>query len=144
MQRLLLSLLLLASLTGLYATAPLPTLPSNLVERAVRLKAPRWKFVEKVVMREIPETFALQVTAVAAFQEPDRIVDGKTLATHLADKLRYILVTPRPSPQADGSTNEPESLGGIGGWTHQVPAHVILLAKRTPAAWAQLSADEKA
>jgi hypothetical protein len=118
-------------------------LPADLIERAVRLKAPRWKFVEKVVMREIPETFALQVTAVAAFQEPARVVEGKTLATHLAEKLRYILVTPRPTPHADGSTNEPESLGGIGGWTHHVPAHALLLAKRTPAVWAQLSADEK-
>ena len=136
--------LALAFALPLPAATSLPTLPADLVERAVRLKAPRWKFVEKAVMREIPETFALQVTAVAAFQEPDRSVDGKTLATHLAEKLRYILVTPRPSPQADGSTNEPESLGGIGGWTHHVPAHALLLAKRTPAVWSQLSADEKA
>src|SRR6478609_5317880 len=147
MKRLFLSsLFLLVSLAGLHATpaASLPTMPPDLIQRAVRLKAPRWKFVEKAVMREIPETFALQVTAVAAFQEPGRIVDGKAIATHLAEKLRYILVTPRPTPQADGSTNEPESLGGIGGWTHQVPAHVLLLAKRTPAVWSQLSADEKA
>lgn len=143
MHRLLLSFLLVATFASLRA-AELPHLPDALLERAVRLKAPRWKFVDKVVMREIPETFALQVTAVAAFQEPDRVVAGKSLATHLAEKLRYILVTPRPSPQADGSTNEPESLGGIGGWTHHVPAHVLLLAKRTPAVWGQLSADEKA
>lgn len=142
MKKLLLCLCLLASLCSLHA-ATTATLPADLVERAVRLKAPRWKFVNKAVMREIPETFALQVTACAAFQEPDRVVDGKTLATHLAEKLRYILVTPRPSPQADGSTNEPESLGGIGGWTHHVPAHALLLAKRTPAVWAQLSAEEK-
>lgn len=140
MKKLLLCLCFVASLCSL----PAATLPAELIERAVRLKAPRWKFVNKVVMREIPETFALQVTACAAFQEPDRVVDGKTLATHLAEKLRYILVTPRPSPQADGSTNEPESLGGIGGWTHHVPAHALLLAKRTPAVWAQLSGDEKA
>lgn len=146
MLRLLFYVLLLAGTLSLRAAAPaaLPTLPSELIERAVRLKAPRWKFVDKAVMREIPETFALQVTATAAFQQPDRIVDGKPLATHLAEKLRYILVTPRPSPQADGSTNEPESLGGIGGWTHHVPAHVLLLAKRTRAVWSQLSADEKA
>lgn len=138
-------LLLLAFATSIsLLAAPPGRLPPDLIERAVRLKAPRWKFVEKVVMREIPETFALQVTAVAAFQEPDRIVDGRTLATHLADKLRSILVTPRPTPQADGSTNEPESLGGIGGWTHHVPAHALLLAKRTPAVWQQLSPDERA
>jgi hypothetical protein len=142
MPRLLLVFILLVSFSGLHA-APPNRLPPDLIEQAVRLKAPRWKFVDKAVMREIPETFALQVTAVAAFQEPDRVVAGKTLATHLAEKLRYILVTPRPSPQADGSTNEPESLGGIGGWTHHVPAHALLLAKRTPAVWTQLSADEK-
>lgn len=130
-------------LTAPVFAAPPGKLPTDLIERAVRLKAPRWKFVDKLVMREIPETFALQVTAVAAFQEPGRVVEGKTLATHLAEKLRYILVTPRPSPQTDGSTNEPESLGGIGGWTHHVPAHALLLAKRTPAVWSQLSADEK-
>ena len=135
--------LLLALAAPLFAALPSPGhLPSDLIERAVRLKAPRWKFVGKVVMREIPETFALQVTAVAAFQEPGRMVDGKTLATHLAEKLRYILVTQTAYP--DGSTNEPEALGGSGGWTHHVPAHALLLAKRTPAVWSQLSADEKA
>ncbi len=134
--------LLLALATPLFAAAP-GRLPPDLIDLAVRAKAPRWKFVEKVVMREIPETFALQVTAVAAFQEPNRVVDGQSLATHLANKLRFILITPRPTPNADGSTNEPESLGGIGGWTHHVPAHALLLAKRTPAVWSQLSADEQ-
>lgn len=124
------------------SAAPLPTMPPELVERAVLTKAPRWKFVAKSRMREMPETFALQVTAVAAHQSPDTLVDGKTLATHLAEKLRFILVT--PEPYADGSTREPEAQGGIGGWTHAVPAHAILLAKRTPAAWAQLSDDERA
>ena len=131
-------LCLLSSVSG---AAPLPHMPAALVERAVRLKAPRWKFVEMTRMREMPETFALQVTAVAAFQTPDAVVDGKTLATHLAEKLRYILTTPQP--HEDGSTNEPEAQGGIGGWTHHVPAHALLLAKRTPAVWSQLSADEK-
>jgi hypothetical protein len=119
----------------------LPTLPLDLVERAVRLKAPRWKFVAMQRTREFPETFALQVTAAAAFQTPDALIDGKTLATHLAEKLRYFLVTPEPYP--DGSTREPEAQGGIGGWTHAVPAHALLLAKRTPAVWKQLSADER-
>lgn len=137
-------LLLFASLLlALPALATdVPRLPDALVERAVRLKAPRWKFVEMTRIREMPETFALQVTAAAAFQSPDRIVDGKSLATHLAEKLRFILTTPEPHP--DGSTNEPEAQGGIGGWTHAVPAHALLLAKRTPAVWSQLSADEHA
>jgi len=144
MKRLILSFLLIVSAAGLRAApaAALPTLPPDLVERAVRMKAPRWKFVAMTRMREMPETFALQVTAAAAFQSPDTVVDGKTLATHLAEKLRYILTT--PEPHEDGSTNEPEAQGGIGGWSHHVPAHALLLAKRTPAVWSQLSADEKA
>lgn len=136
--------LCLALLAGVVVApaAPLPNLPPDLVQLAVRTKAPRWKFVAMQRTREMRETFALQVTAVAAFQAPDAIVDGQTLATHLAQKLRFILVTPEPYP--DGSTREPEAQGGIGGWTHHVPAHALLLAKRTPAVWAQLSADERA
>lgn len=134
--------LLVVAAPALPAATPLPNLPTDLVERAVRTKAPRWKFVSPRRTREMRETFALQVVAAAAFQSPDAIVDGKKLATHLAEKLRFFLVTPEPYP--DGSTREPEAQGGIGGWTHGVPAHALLLAKRTPAVWAQLSADEKA
>ena len=149
MKSLLLSFTLLAGIAPVFA-APAAlnssngrsALPPDLVELAVRTKAPRWKFVDHQRIREMRETFALQVAAVAAFQAPDRIVDGKTLATHLAEKLRFFLVTPEPYP--DGSTREPEAQGGIGGWTHHVPAHALLLAKRTPAVWAQLSADERA
>jgi hypothetical protein len=138
---------LLLLLTALLSTQSLGTtatkiLPPDLVERAVTMRAPRWKFVEGTRMREMPETFALQVTALAAHASPDSVVDGKTLATHLAEKLRFILVT--PEPYEDGSTREPEAQGGIGGWTHHVPAHAILLAKRTPDAWSQLSDDERA
>ena len=128
--------------TSLVAATSLPTLPADLVTLAVRTKAPRWKFVAMTRVREMRETFALQVTAVAAFQSPNTLVDGKSLATHLAEKLRFFLVTPEPDP--DGSTREPEAQGGIGGWTHAVPAHALLLAKRTPAVWTQLSADERA
>ncbi len=144
MLRPILNLLLVALLAGsaLAATPSLPTLPPELVELAVRTKAPHWKFVDHQRMREMRETFALQVTAAAAFQAPEQVVDGKTLATHLAEKLRFFLVTPELYP--DGSTREPEAQGGIGGWTHHVPAHALLLAKRTPAVWSQLSADEKA
>jgi hypothetical protein len=134
--------LALAFAASVATAAPLPHLPAELVELAVRTKAPRWKFVEMTRVREMRETFALQVVAAAACQTPEAIVDGKTLATHAAEKLRFFLVTATPYP--DGSTREPEAQGGIGGWTHAVPAHAILLAKRTPAIWAQLSADEKA
>jgi hypothetical protein len=131
----------ISSSAGRAANA-LPTLPTELVERAVHTKSPRWKFVAMQRMRELPETFALQVTAAAAYQTPDVVIDGKTLATHLAEKLRFFLVT--PEPYSDGSTREPEAQGGIGGWSHHVPAHALLLAKRTPAVWAQLSDDERA
>lgn len=131
--------LLLPTIAPAAPALPLPS--AELVERAVRAKAPRWKFVALQRQRELPETFALQVTATAAFLAPDSVVDGRTLATHLAEKLRSVLTTPQP--HADGSTNEPEAQGGIGGWTHHVPAHALLLAKRTPAVWSQLSDDER-
>jgi hypothetical protein len=132
---------LIVILAAPLVASPPGRLPADLVELATRTRAPRWKFVEMTRMREMRETFALQVSAVAAFQAPDQVIDGKTLATHLAEKLRSILTTPQP--HADGSTNEPEAQGGIGGWTHHVPAHALLLAKRTPAVWNQLSADEQ-
>ena len=47
-------------------SAALPTQPADFVERAVRMKSPRWKFVAMQRMRELPETFALQVTAAAS------------------------------------------------------------------------------
>ena len=54
MKRLLLTFLLLVSASALRAAspAPLPTMPADLIERAVRLKSPRWKFVDKAVMRD--------------------------------------------------------------------------------------------
>jgi hypothetical protein len=123
-------------------SAAQPRLPVDLVEKAVRTSPPRWRFVSKARVREIPETFALHVTAVAAHESPDTLVDGKPLASHFAEKLRSFLVTPEPYP--DGTTREPEAQGGLGGWTHHVPAHALLLAKRTPAVWDRLSADERA
>ncbi|MDP2138870.1 MAG: hypothetical protein Q8J74_13550 [Candidatus Didemnitutus sp.] len=132
----------LAMVTTGTAASPLPLLPDELIAQAVRTPAPRWKFVNPDRYRELPGTFALQVTAAAAFQSPESMVDGKTLATHLAEKIRYFLVS--PSVDADGTTREPEAQGGIGGWSHHVPAHALLLAKRTPAVWEQLSADEHA
>ncbi len=133
--------LLLALLAAPAAASP-PELPADLVERAVRTAAPRWKFQGSQRYREMRETFALQVTAVAAFRDPDRAVDGRPLAEHLAGKLRHFLVT--PASEADGPSREPEAQGGIGGWTHPVAAHALLLAKRTPAVWERLSADERA
>ncbi|ATC64630.1 hypothetical protein CMV30_12045 [Nibricoccus aquaticus] len=86
-------------------------------------------------------TFALQFLAVATHEAPDYSIADKSLAQHLAEKLRYFLVTPHP--YEDGTTREPEALGGIGGWTHNAAAQSLLLARRTPQVWALLSSDEK-
>lgn len=105
------------------------------------MDAPRWKFVDPRRHREMRETFALQVVAVGAHLSPEVVVHGKSLASHLANKLRHFLVT--PVADADGSTREPEAQGGIGGWTHNTVAQAILLARRTPEVWSKLSADER-
>lgn len=141
-------LFLLVSAAALQASASspvsnLPLPPDALVELAARTPPPRWKFVDgRRIPRPMRETFALQVVAVAAAIQPERLVADRPLAQHLAEKLRFFLVT--AEPDADGGTREPEAHGGIGGWTHHVPAHALLLAKRTPAVWSRLSADERA
>jgi hypothetical protein len=140
MKPLLVTLALLL-LPGLLAQVP-PRVPAELLEQAVATPAPRWKFVDHRRYREMPQTFALQMTAVAAHEAPQYVVQGKPLATHLAEKVRFFLVTPQADP--DGTTREPESSGGLGGWTHNAAAQVLLLAQRTPATWQQLSADERA
>jgi len=114
--------------------------PLPLLTAAVRTPAPRWKYVGRTRYRELPRCFALQVVALAAQAEPAREIDGECLAGHLAAKVRAFLVC--PMAEADGTTREPEAQGGIGGWTHGLAAQVLLLAKRTPAAWDRLKADE--
>ena len=138
------SLFVLLALSPFAHAQPSPTapMPLDLVTNAVRTPAPRWKFIEPKRYREMPETIALQVTALAAHAAPEAEIDGQPLAEHLAAKLRTFLVT--PETYADGSTREPEALGGISGWTHHVPANALLLAKRTPAVWSRMSDDEKA
>ena len=132
-----LALLVVPSLVG----QPAPRVPAELLAQAVATPAPRWKFVDHHRYREMPQTFALQLTAVAAHESPQQVVQGKPLAQHLAEKVRFFLVTPHADP--DGTTREPEASGGIGGWTHNAAAQVLLLARRTPAVWERLSADER-
>lgn len=139
---LLLSLPLAAASPATAQPARIGPMDTALVERAVRRPSPRWRFVDPARYREMPETFALQITALAAHATPDHVIDGHPLAAHLAAKLRFFLVTPKPDP--DGSTREPEAQGGIGGWTHHVPALSLLLAKTTPAVWSRLTPDEHA
>jgi hypothetical protein len=135
-------LLVLLPLLALPLPAQPARLPPDIIELAVETPAPRWKFVDPRRYREMRETFALQVTAVAAHQDPTQVVQGRPLADHLAAKLRSFLVTRELDP--DGTSREPEAQGGIGGWTHNAAAQSLLLARRTPEVWSQLSAVEKA
>lgn len=113
----------------------------DLLTRALREESPRWKFVPGTRYREMPQTFALQLLALAAHVAPDRSVAGTALAAAVAGKLQ----TPLGGlpPDAEGNTREPEAQGGIGGWTHAAAAWVLVLAKRTQAVWSQLSEGER-
>lgn len=124
------------------AMASPPKVDESLLREAVALPAPKWAFVEGKLSAEMKPTFALQFLAVATHESPGFAVDGKTLAAHLADKLRFFLVSPRSdSPQMP--TREPYAQGGIGGWTHNVAAQCLLVAQRTPEVWQLLSEDER-
>jgi hypothetical protein len=112
------------------------------LKAALAEASPRWKFVPGTRYREMPQTFALQLLAVAATYEPNRIVEGVTLSAALLEKL-HLLLGGLPADDAEGNTREPEAQGGIGGWTHAAAAWVLLMAKRLPGVWAQLSDDEK-
>ncbi|MCC6415924.1 MAG: hypothetical protein IT582_08450 [Opitutaceae bacterium] len=103
--------------------------------------SPRWKFNGAARYREMPQVFALHLLAVAARREPTRMIADVMLADALAQKL-HPLLGDLPA-DADGNTREPEAQGGIGGWTHASAAWILLLAKRTPATWAQLDAAER-
>lgn len=109
---------------------------------AIAEESPRWKFVPGTRYREMPRTFALQLLALAAYGEPDREVGGQTLASALIEKL-HPLLGGLPADDAEGNTREPEAQGGISGWTHAAPAFVLLIAKRLPTVWSQLSDDER-
>lgn len=109
--------------------------------RAMQEEAPRWRFTPGRQSGNLPHTFALQLTAVAAHLAPDRVVEGRTLAENVVVKLRSLLGG--ADADADGHTREPDAVGGIAGWTHNAAAQVLLLAKRTPAIWQALRADER-
>ena len=109
---------------------------------ALAEESPRWKFVPGTRYREMPRVFALQLLAVAAHREPDRVCDGKVLADDFTAKL-HLLFGGLPADDAEGNTREPEAQGGIGGWTHAAAAWILLLAKRTPTVWTRLDDQEK-
>lgn len=126
--------LLLARLT---AAAPFS---DELLAQAMRAEAPRWKFTPGRQSGNLPDTFALQLTAVAAHVTPDRKIAGETLAANVTAKLRTLL--DGAGPDAEGHTREPDAVGGIAGWTHNAAAQILLLAKRTPAIWNSLAPAE--
>ncbi len=112
-----------------------------MLTRAVAESAPQWKFVRGTRYRELPETFALQLVAIAAAQHPDHPVGDTTLAQSLATKLQFFLRN--DGADTEGNTREPEAQGGIGGWSHNAAAQALLIAQRTPAVWALLTPDDR-
>ena len=135
-----------AFLAPLIRAAPAPTpasplipFPEPLLARALAEPAPRWKFSAGKRYHELPRVFALQLLALSAHFDPQRPAGDSTLADAVAAKIRSFLVS---QPDADGNTREPEALGGLGGWSHNSAAQILLLAKRTPAVWDALSPEE--
>lgn len=134
-------LVLLASVLPTTAQDHLPSFDPALLERAVAEQPPRWKFVRGTRYRELPETFAMQLVAIAAAQQPNHRIGDTTLAASLATKIQFFLRN--DGPDADGNTNEPEAQGGIGGWSHNAAAWALLIAKQTPEVWSLLTADDR-
>lgn len=118
-----------------------PPFDQSLLERAVAEKSPRWKFDRGTRYRELPETFAMQLVAMAAAQHPNHRVTDTTLAESLATKLQFFLRN--DGPDSDGNTHEPEAQGGIGGWSHNAAAQALLIAQRTPEVWSLLTPDDR-
>jgi hypothetical protein len=134
-------IILCVSVLPATAETDAPPFPAEILERAVAEKPPRWKFVRGTRYRELPETFALQLVAIAAATHPSYRVRETTLAANLAAKLQFFLRN--DGPDADGNTNEPEAQGGIGGWSHNAAAWALLIAKQTPAVWSRLTTDDR-
>lgn len=120
--------------------SPLIPFPAPLVARALDEPAPRWKFTPGKRYHELPRVFALQLLAISAHLDPLHSAGDSTLAATVAAKIRSFLVS---QPDADGNTREPEAFGGLGGWSHNSVAQILLLAKRTPAIWDALSPEER-
>lgn len=114
--------------------------PAPLLDRALDEPAPRWKFTPGKRYHELPHVFALQLLALSAHFDPLHSAGDSTLAAAVAAKIRSFLVS---QPDEDGNTREPEALGGLGGWSHNSAAQILLLAKRTPAIWDALSPEER-
>ncbi len=135
------SVLLLCLATFTPAEPTQPPFESEILQRAVAEKPPRWKFVRGTRYRELPETFAMQLVAMAAATHPTHRVSDTTLAESLATKVQFFLRN--EGPDADGNTHEPEAQGGIGGWSHNAAAWALLIAKQTPEVWALLTEDDR-
>jgi hypothetical protein len=112
----------------------------ELLAQAAAAPAPCWKYLDEKYSVELKPVFALQYLAVAAHESPNQVVAGRTLAAHVAGKLRSILVS--PADDANAPSREPPAQGGIGGWTHNTLAQCLLIARRTPAIWIELQPVE--
>ncbi len=123
------------------AATPFARFSDELLAQAIQESPPRWKGMPGRRYAEMKGTFALQLLAVAAHREPERRIGNIALAETVAARLHHFLrATP---PDAEGHTREPESLGGIGGWSHNAAAQSLLLAKRTPEIWTTFNADDR-
>jgi len=134
-------IILLASIIPATAETEAPPFEAEILERAVAEKPPRWKFVRGTRYRELPETFAMQLVAIAAATHPKHRVGDTTLAESLASKVQFFLRN--DGPDRDGNTHEPEAQGGIGGWSHNAAAWALLIAKQTPEVWSRLTEDDR-
>jgi len=120
--------------------APAP-FADDLLARAVQEPGPTWLGTPGKRSGNHKSTFAMQLVAVAAHLEPGRRVADTTLASSLVAKLHSFLRN--DGPNAEGHTREPDATGGLGGWTHNTAAQCLLLARRTPAVWNALTADDR-
>lgn len=113
----------------------------DLLGRAIKEPGPTWKGTPGKRSGSLRSTVALQLVAVAAHLAPDHRISDTTLGASLVEKLRSFLRN--DGPDAEGHTREPDATGGLGGWTHNVAAQSLLLAKRTPVVWSALTPDDR-
>lgn len=108
-------------------------LSPELMERSLAQPAPKWSYAFAKRTRDIDATFALYSLALTAHAEREDDLADPAVSRAVASRLREVLSGGR----------EPESQGGLGGWTHGPFAWTLLLAKLTPAVWEQLSPRER-
>jgi hypothetical protein len=103
------------------------------IEQALAQPAPKWSYSFGKRTRDIDATFALFSLALAAHADRENVAEPGEPARQLVVRLREVLSGGR----------EPECQGGLGGWTHGPFAWTVLLARKTPAVWNELSAPDR-